>query len=293
MSNLVFMADPATGRVALFDEPVASGDFDDPNSARNAPLNNQVANLQRVRFGSDLDIMEVVSDTTIAVSHAAVAASSAGGVSGGALSGSSSSNLAATLGYGAGAANHLLVTHSLGYLPNCIAVVGSNVLFPGMPVQIQSGGRSRYCSLYVTTTQVRLAEWSTVSNAALAAASLNYRVLIFRAPRAPSGSILFEYDPVTGAVTMARGRIDSRRRYLQVVPGGSPFGIAYGKTIDLKNGAARMVNPDGSVFEPVQAGMRARLQMSFRTGSHVGAWGASMAYNGTFAGPEQIMVQAP
>jgi hypothetical protein len=300
--TVVLMEDPASGKVAIFDEASGGGAFDSINSARNAPLKTPALHLDKVYFHSDLDNMEVHSDTSVTISHAAVSGSSSGGIDAGSgpsdfgATGGASQN-AANLRFKAASANWLLSTHGLGYPPNCLVIVGTSVLFPGMPVQTQSDGRGRYCSVYVTNTQVRLFEWSSVSGSNLAATSLTYRVIVFRNQRDPSGAILFDYNPVTGVVEMAKGRFRSDRRYLQVVPGGSNFGIAYGKTMDLKNGAPKFVNPNGAAFMPVPSGMGARMVVNYvdaRTPkTYTPGFGASMAYNGSFTGPTQILVKAP
>lgn len=278
----VFMADPSTGRCALYDEPTTSGDPQDPNSARNSPLNSPVSNLQFVYFHSDFNYMEVShGPTTVAVAHASVPV---GGTS------FPESGASIAFGWKATSANHVLLTHSLGYIPHAMVVVAGNVLWPGMPVQVASDGGSRYVSAYCTTTQVVLYEWASSGATTLPATSLNYTVLVFRNPPAPTGNILIDFDPVTGDVEMGRGQFDSSRRYLQVVPGGSPFGIAYGRTIDLNNGAPRAVRPDGTVFNPVPTTLRLGLT---RLQGYPTVYGASMAYGGSFTGPTQILVQAP
>lgn len=293
MTITSFRGFPDYNKVALFDDAPGGGDHDDINSPRNRPALNPEQWLENIYFHSDLDNLEVVSDTTVAISHASTSGATTGGLSSSSSQGGGGSQNAASLKYRASSAEHVLVTHGLGYAPICAVVVGSNVLFPGMPVQTQSDGRGRYCSAYATTTQIKLYEWTSVSSVALPAASVNYRVIVFRAPRSPSGDLLFSCDPATGKITMAKGRFDSTRRYLQVVPGGSPFGVAYGKTMQLRNGAPRFVNPNGSVFEPVPAALKGRWVCSYVGGTYTGAYGSSMAYNGTFTGPEQILVQAP
>jgi hypothetical protein len=89
---------------------------------------------------------------------------------------------------------------------------------------------------------------------------------------------------------MAFERFDSSRRYLQVVPGGSPLGLSLGRTIDLNNGAPRAVRPDGTTFDPVPATLTTRIQGNYQPAP---AYGASLAYGGSYAGPETVQVQAP
>lgn len=289
------MADPASGKVALFDEAPGGGSPSDPTSLRNRPLLDPASWLANVYFHSDLDNLEVVSDTSVAVAHAAVTGTTVSGVSGGGGSGggAASSGLAASIRYGASSATSSLVTHNLGYVPDFLVVVGNKVLFPGMPAQVQADGRGRYVSAYATTTAITLYEWTSVSDQTLPATNLTYRVIVFRQQRAASGSQLLDFNTATGETTIGKGRFASSRRYLQVVPGGSPFAISYGKTMELRNGAPRIISPDGTVFEPVPAGLKGRWSVTTSSTTHNGAYGSSMAYSGSFIGPTQIQVQAP
>lgn len=293
---IVFQVDPVTGKVALFEEAPGGGSFADPHSPRNRPLldpNNWLANIY---FHSDLDNLEIVSNTTITVAHAAVAATSSGGLNSPQAFGQASTGNAETVRYKAASSEHVLVTHNLGYIPNALIVVGSNVIWPGMPVQTFTDGRGRYVSAYVTTTQVKLHEWVSGTDAALAAVNVAYRVIVFKQTPDPSGSILFDFNHTSGLVQMARGRFRSDRNYLQVVPGGSPFSIAYGKTLDLKNGAPRFIKPDGSHFDPVPATQKGRFVVKYGNNgefTYTGAYGLAMNYNGTAVAPAEILVQAP
>lgn len=293
---IAFRGNITAGEVALFDEPNQTGSVFDIDAARNAPLKTPAENLDKVYFHSSLDSLEVESDTTVTISHLAVSGGSSGQISGGggAAGGTASTGAAVNFEWGKGATTHELVTHDLGYIPDCLVIVGDLALAPGMPVQVSgTDGRMRYVTPYVTTTQVRIYEWSSVSGSALPAISLDYRVLVFRAPPSVSGKDLFRFTASTGIVTMARNRFDSSRRYLQVVPGGTQFGIAYGKTIDLANGAPRFVDPDGDIFEPVADTVKYRTSVGHWLGTYSGSFGAAMNYTGDYEGPEAILVQAP
>lgn len=282
---IVFMTDPATGRIALFEEAPGGGDFDDPNSMRNRPLNDPVAWFDLLYFHSDFNYMEVSSGPlSVTVNHPSVSTFSP------------PAGATIAFGWGSGVADHALAAHGLGYAPLALVALGNNILWPGMPVQVQGDGGQRFATIYSDATHVRLHEFSSVGVSALAAASLNYTVLIFRNPPPPSGDILFDFDPATGAVQMGLGKFNSLRRYLQVVAGGTPFGIAYGgRTIDVANGAPRAFRPDGSFFEPVPSALQIGLSRIDLRGTNYGTvYGGSMAYNGSFAGPPgSIQVQAP
>lgn len=279
---VVFMTDPDTGRCALYDENGTTGNADDPNSTRNAPLNNPATHLDKIYFHSDFDYMEVSHGPTVAtINHSAVSAS---GVPAGAT---------IAFGWGTASADHLLLTHSLGYVPQAMVIYDGNLLWPGMPVQVDGSGGSRFVSFYVTTTAVRLYETASTGAGTLSSVSRDYTVLVFKAPPAPSGDVLMDFDPGTGSLSMGKGKFDSLRRYLQVVAGGSPFGIAKGRTIDLNNGAPRAVRPDGTVVDTVPASLAIALSRTSFSTNWGAVYGGDMNYLGSYAGPGSILVQAP
>lgn len=272
----VFMTDPGTGHCALYDEASGGGAFDDVNALRNRPLKDPANWLSLIYFHSALDNLEVHSDTTVTVNHEAVSAGDSIDFIG----------AGSQVRWNAYSRTRTLVTHNLGYTPDYLIARGNNILWPGMPVQSQSGGRARYCTSFANDTQIRLYEWASTSGSALASASLQYRVIIFRNPPAPSGNITFDADGSTGRVLMGRGRFDSLRKYLQVVPGGSPLGIFYGKSIDVSNGAPCFARPDGSTYKPVPTAAHGSF-------TPPGTNGDSWAYDGSFTGSTAIQVQAP
>ncbi len=276
----VFQIDPVTARCALFDEPVASGAFDDPNSARNAPLNSPATNLAYLYYHSDYDPMEVAfQQSAIAISHALIPAGSAPGGPG----------VAADFQqYGNYVADQLLFTHNLGYVPDFLLASGQNIIHPGYPIQYDSAsGRARCVTAYANTTQIRIWEFGIQTSLSLAATNVNYNLIVLRQPPAPSGNILYEFDGVTGLITMAKGKFSSDRKYLQIVAGGTPFGFPLGRTIDLGNGTFRSVAPDGTIRDVVPATFR----VSF--GSGTPTFGPNGNYNGAFTGDGSYQVQAP
>lgn len=282
--SVVMMNDPATGRFAIYDEAPGGGDPSDPNSLCNRPLNNPASWLDLIYFHTDLDYMEVINGpTTVTVNHAAVSPAA-----------SPPATATINFGLGNGVADTLLLTHNLGYIPQAMVIVNGNVVWPGMPVQVDGSGGSRFVSFYVTTTQVRLYEYSSTGNSTLAATSLDYTVIVFKQPPVPSGNILFDFDTVTGVVQMGKGKFNSLRRYLQVVPGGSPFGVSLGRTIDLSNGAIRAWRPDGNYYEPVPVGLVAYIPRPRAPGGFYGSsYGNDMSYNGSYGNPGAIQVQVP
>lgn len=299
MAKWVFMTDPDTNNVGLFDEPtpaVSEADYADPNSACNAPLNDPEAYLAHVYWHILFDNMEVLSDTVVTVTHATIPA---GGTSSGGTGGGDYPDGGIALGsgfdYAYAPVDHLLLAHGAGTVPIVLVAIGEQIISPGHIVQISADGVARYVSVWVDGTNVQLHEYASRGTASQAGLSVDYRVLVFRPQRAAEGNvppILRDFDPVTGIVTMGDGRWSSEYRYLQVVPGGTPFLLAMGRTLDLNNGAPRYVAADGSIFDPVPASMvlTMRIGGGVISGSNSGTPGN---YGGSWTGDEVIEVQAP
>ncbi|MET3899663.1 hypothetical protein ABIB57_003625 [Devosia sp. UYZn731] len=280
MSDDVLMFDPITARIALYTEPTLAGDPFDPNSARNAPLNSPAANLPSLYYHSDYDPMEVaVGPTDVLITHTAIPAGSGA---------PDAATINSQLVYGGYTQDRSLLAHGLPYVPDFLVVVGTQTLHPGYPVQYNAlDGRARCVTAYATATEIRIYETGIQTSSVLAAVNVTYTVIVLKRPPAPVGSVLFEFDPVTGITTMARGKFSSNRRYLQIVAGGSPFGFPLGRTIDLANGTFRSVQPDGTIRDVVPAAFK----LSFGFGGP--NFGPAGNYNGSFTGDPQIQVQAP
>lgn len=281
----VFMTDPATGRCALYDEAPGGGDVANPNSMRNRPLNNPTAWLSLIYFHSDFNYMEVSSGPTpVTVNHSAVSPIAP--------------PIGATIDFGwntAASTDRLLFSHGLGYTPTVMCTLGTNMLWPGMPVQSTGDGGVRFVTVYANSTQVRMKEFGTTGPTALPAVSLTYSLLVFANPPSPTGNVLFDFDPATGITEMGRRKFKSDRRYLQVVPGGSPFTISYGgRTIDLANGAPRAIRADGTAFNPIPSSLGSALARIDLNGTNYGyVYGSGMNYTGSYVSPGNIQVQAP
>lgn len=256
--------------------PDAKASMKDLNSLRNRPAADPASWLPYVKFHSDLDQCEVAMSGDVAISHAAISgATPPSGVT-----------VSVSVGWGVGKADHLLMTHNLGYPPMALVAVGANVLYPGMHVQFDGSGGGRYVTAYVTNTELRLSEWGSAGSATLGATTLSYKVLIIKKPPGATGNKRFELS--AAGLKLGLGKFNIDRPYLQVVPGGSPIGLSRGRTIDLNKGAPRMINPDGSVYAPVPTGLATRL-----TSSPVSAFGAASHYQGSFTGSAALQVQAP
>ena len=274
---------PDAGVVALFDEPNQTGAVHDIDAPRNAPAKSPGDHLDKLYFHVALDMLEVASSASVNVSHAEIAAGSAASGAGG----GTTIDGGAVLQYGGVTDDHLLYEHDLGYLPFVLVSQGDNILWPGLPVQTASGGRARYVTPYVTTTQVRLWETASRTSAALSATTLSYDLLVFRQPPPATGDQLINFDPESGLFRKGLDRFRTDRRYLQVAPGGSPLFLSQGRTIDLSNGAPRAVRGDGTTFEPVAIGSGFRLN----PGTTVA--GDLITYDGDFVGDGAVEVQAP
>lgn len=272
---------PAAGVVALFDEAPGGGDPKDITSLRNRPARFPESWLANVYLHNLLNNMEVVIDQTVGITHAAFASAS----------GEFDPGTAATDRYDTDATqvDFDLVTHNLGYEPLVLVALGDDILTPGYPVQNApvTNGSGRYCCPFVTTTKVRLHEYRTRAISGLPSVARSYRVLVMRQPRTPTGRMLREFNPTTGALSLGRDTFNSGRRYLQVVPGGSPFGLSHGRTMDAKRGAPRFVAPDGTIFDPIPNTANVRFLDGPQPPSE------PYSYNGSFTGDGAIQVQAP
>jgi len=277
-----FMGNAVSGLVAAYDEPNETGNPFDPTSARNAPLYDLAGNLDKVRYHSQADHFELGFQGTASVTFAAVSAVG------------TPSSIAEAYGTNAGSHSDILFEHDLGYLPYALVVIDGKAIYPGMPIQIGSHGAVRYGTIWVDETYIGIDTICTIGDTDLPTATLDFAYLIFKRPPAPSGDTLFAFDAETGITEMGLGQVSSDRLYLQVAPGGSPFGIPLdGRSIDLDNGAPKAWLADGSTVAPVPAGLKSYLP--FLNGNNVDlggeTLGASMGYGGSYAGPSFVSLQ--
>ena len=279
------MTNPATGQVGLFVENGTTGTWDDPNASRNAPLITPASFLDKIKFHSDLDFLEVAFAGSGNITHASIAGT---GIP---------AKFSTAYGTNAGSDDNIVLTHSLGYEPFALVAVGSNILWPGMPVQIAGAadGGARYAVAYVNTTQLGIYTQATIGGTSLASATLTYSWLVFKNPPAAAGNVMFDFDPATGIVKMGFGKFHSDAPYLQVVSGGSPFNFSQGRTIDLNNGAPKAWLPDGTTKTFVPSALSGSLPHLTYAGVDLGgsSFGSSMGYGGSYTGPSSVLVQAP
>lgn len=238
--SVVLMNDPATQRVAVYEEAPGGGDADDPNSLRNRPLNSPQDWIDLIRFHADFDYYQVHSEPTeVVVNHPQVNSQSTNVGGGG---------MGVTRVGRVESAHHTLTLHGLGYPPAYMVALNGALIGPGSLVQTLSGGRSRKVTPYATATEIKLLEVGASSSSHLTATAITYEVVVFKAPVAEN-DLLVDFDPVTGAIILGNGKFDSSRKMLRRAgTGDSPFDLALGRTVDIKNGGTRTVLPDGTTF---------------------------------------------
>lgn len=240
---VIFMTDIATGRCALYNENGTTGATDDPNAVRNAPLNSPISYLPNIHFHSDFDYYQVAAGPTgVTINHASVATVTTVVDSG---------VIFPLTAYGTQTTtSHLLLTHSLGYIPNYMVIQGTNLIPPSTIIQRDGTGlsrRTRYISPYATTSEIRLFEFRSTGDTTMAALSLDYTVVVFKQPLA-SGNILIDFDPATGTILMGKGKFDSSLRFLRRadIAGDTPYDISLGPISDIANGRVKTVLPSGA-----------------------------------------------
>jgi len=276
MTALYYSIWPSLGVVALYDEADGGGDLLDPTAARHAPAYDPDGNLDKIKFHSSLDPLEVQFDEDATIDHDAITA---------AAGSTFTVEANGTLTFISAVSDELLFEHDLGVIPDFVVKIGTSAL-NGSPIQTESDGRGRYAVAYATTTQIRLKLWASTTGSDIASVSIDYSVLVFHAPRDADGNYLEQFDPATGILKLGFDRYSTDRRYLQTAPDGDTFAITRGKTIAAANGAMKFFAADGSTFEPTPAGRKMRLTTT-------SSFGASMAYNGSDAAPTILQVQAP
>lgn len=236
--GFVLMTDPATGRVAIYEENGTSGAADDPNSVRNAPLNSPASHLGRIRFHVDFDYYLVNSGpTTVSVTHPAVASAAVG----------IPSSIAGIIRYGQVISTDiLLVNHGLPYVPGYMIISGNTLIGPSTIIQTDAGGR--LITPFATSTGIYLKDSGASTNVSLPAISRTYQVIVFRAPVSDRSDLIDA--PVGGPVSLGRGKFKSTDRALRAtsVADASPFDISLGRTVDIRGGYGRTVLADGSSF---------------------------------------------
>ena len=281
MARILFRLSEAANAVAIYDEAPDGVDPQDINDPMHRPLLDPENWLANIYFHSDFDYCEVAfGPTVVPITHPLVP---------GATESDGASVNNGQVIYDTTATQYTLLTHNLGYVPDFMVVVDGDALYPGYIAQYFGDGRARYLCAYADSTRIYLEERVSKTSNALSAIAKNYTVLVFKQPPAPSGNVLGSWDGEV--LKMGRGKFSSDRRYLQVGSNGDPFGFALGRTIHVKNGAPRFVDPNGTITDPVPAAAAWALAGKGQTSGFI--FGPSAAYNGTFTGSPSIEVRAP
>lgn len=223
-------------RVSIYEEAPGGGDPLDPNSQMNRPVLDPVTWIDNIYFHSDLDYYSTVQYVpSVTISHSAVS-SPANAVT----------PFVTFLGQ-IGTTNHLLVTHSLGYVPRFFVVYDDKMIPHGTPVQTGGGG-ARFVTGYATTTQIRLHELYVSGSSALSAINVNYGVMVFKESAADPLLDKLLIEP--GNVIFGQGKFNLEWPHLRAVePGESPFAQALGKTAAIGNGGVRVWPPNGTALD--------------------------------------------
>lgn len=234
----VYMNDPATGRVAIFEELDTVSDPEDPNSTRNAPLNNPVAHLGKVRFHNEFDYYQVHSITAVTVNHAAVAGAS---VSAGTTPSFTRNGQVVKTPIN-------LLSHGLPYVPAYKIASSGALIGQSSKIQADASGH-RLVSPYATSSQIGLLDVGVSSASTLAGISRTYQVIVFREP-AETSPWMAEFDPANDVLLLGYGKWDGTLRQLRqtVVADASPFDLPLGRTTDVHGGFSRTVLADGTTF---------------------------------------------
>lgn len=226
-------ASPGTGKMVIWEKP-ASGD-------RMAPFDDPETHFDLIRFCSEFQYL----NNSLRVNGITVAHSSVAGVTGSGYvaPGPNGGSTGPVANGQVVTTNKALYTHSLGYVPQFMVLFNGALLYPGTAVQISSTKKEiRLASAYATTTEIRIREIGISSATALAAANINYDVIIFRDPAKVSGAPLFQVEP--SGISLGYGRITSEQKPMRRVVGAeSFFFIPLGRTADIRNGAYRTISP--------------------------------------------------
>lgn len=221
--------------VASWTEPNTMGDFRDFNAPRNAPAKTPLAHLDKIAFHSSFYLYEKAIDRTVTVNHAAVATKSVyDGFTRGSLR-----PLGIEWQGNQLETSRTLLSHGLGYTPLVLVAYSGRVIVGGTIVQTSSAG-TRFVSVYADNSVVGLGECAYANDANLPAVSRSYRVVVFRTP-APNPA-KYQFSGNGDQFQIGRGVIDSSKSYLRrVTTSASDLDMDFGRTVDIKNGGARIV----------------------------------------------------
>jgi hypothetical protein len=224
-------------RCAIFEEAPGGGDAGDPNSLMNRPAVNPLGWLSSLYFHSDLDYFGIAArNMNAVVNHAAVPGitrSVVGNVS--------------FLGQ-AVRAEHVILTHNLGYVPKFFLLYQGRLIPQGIPIQDEGQGKKRFVSAYATTTDIRLWEVGYSDNTTLSAVQATYQVIALRDPAA--NPVDKQLDIYPGQAIFGRGKFRAGEPHMRLDGQGDiQWPIATGRTAAIRNGGLRAYYPNGGYVD--------------------------------------------
>lgn len=223
----VFEVSLAQGHFALYREP--------NTGASDAPFTDPLPNLDLIKIHSGLQYLQRAIEIDVTITHAAVAASN----------GFSWSNFAFNWTPEAYTIDRLLGPHDLGVIPICLVASGQGIVDPGIPIQVNGSGGTRYLDIYLTATEVRARERVDSGTGALPAITRTYKLIVLREPAHVPGDIMFAED---GRLRGGEGLFDSDFHYLRAVAAGeSPYFLGASQQIDTAGGICRFIDALGVV----------------------------------------------
>lgn len=215
--------------------PAPSGDPDDP-------FVNPLDHLDLVDFHSEFDYYSIIGQAQTVINHAAVA-----GVTGNSGNGTVPGSVTIRLDGQVVETDHLLYTHSLGYVPKFFVSINGKMWPHGAPVQRLDASRVRFVCAYATATEIRLKVTSYSSTAALTAVSVTYDILVFKDHGVSPDSR--ELNLQAGDVVFGKGKFQSGEPHLRLAGvGDTTFAIATTRTVDMTNGGMRIYASDSTAI---------------------------------------------
>lgn len=220
-----FHVDQAVGHFAIYREPAVA--------PLDAPFTSPLQHLDKIKVHSALAYLQRHIEIDVTITHAAVAASHG-------WDWSTFSNNWTPQAY---TIDRLLGLHNLGTIPICIVASGQGAVYPGVPVQSNGSGGTRYLEVYLTETEVRAVERVDSGTGVLPAITLTYKLIVLRKPVPLPGEVFWaEAGRVRGET------FDSDYHYLRAVATGeSPYRLGASQQIDTARAVCRHVDALGAV----------------------------------------------
>lgn len=243
---------PTQGIVACFNEPDTGGSIEDFNASRNAPARDPGSYISYVQWHINFFQYELAYPVqTVNINHPGIAGSQKyWGPADQFWMGSPTytSSISYRVPGQTLSTDHALFYHNLGYVPLAFVAYNGNMLMPGVAVQIESDGRSRFVSPYINTSFVGLREVYNSSIDGMGGVTRTYQIMVFKVPAAEAQRALFGNEGAN--VILGRGKIDTSKQYLRRVGSGdTPFDIDRGPTVDINSGRTRIVSGGDYITE--------------------------------------------